>query len=73
MGTEVLFGLTARSSKECSGMQLGIEEIRYVWKNSVESLITPSLHQVHTGCSWPNPSLCTTLALTRAICVPLGQ
>ena len=73
MGTEVVFGLTAGSHKECSGMQLGIEEIRYVWINPMESLIPPSLHQVHTGCSWPHPSLCTKLALTRVIYVPLGQ
>ena len=73
MGTEVIFGLTTGSCKECSGMQLGIEEIRYVWINPVESLIPPSLHQVHTGCLWPHPSLCTKLALTRVIYVPLGQ
>ena len=59
--------------KNVLATQLGIEEIRYVWINPVESLVTPSLHQVHTGCSWPNPSLCTTLALSRAVYVPLGQ
>lgn len=55
MGTEVVFGLTAGSHKECSGMQLGIEEIRYVWINPMESLIppkpSPSPHRVLVAAS----------------------